>query len=857
MYRTALRNVLAHKGRLLMTALAILLGTAFVSATLVFSDTLGQAMKNSYAKSYTDVSVLVTDPTAGTRFGSRTKEDARPAEKLTDATVKQIAALPGTDRARGVVSGFLGVSDKNGNLIGQVWSAMGSNYAPDASGKDSRYPLVAGKAPSGPKEVALDKATAEKGGYHVGDTVRIASNGPALDVKLAGIVTTDDPQVTSGGTLTLLDTASAQKMLLTPGQYSSVSVLAKSGTTESALLDEVDKVLPKDSNFRTETGQHLNDEQAKMIAQGTDGMKTMLLVFAIISLFVSVFIIANTFTMLVAQRTKELALLRAVGASRSQVTRSVLVEALALGVAASVTGLLAGVGIGAGMQSLIHATTTGMPTGPLVIAPTTVVVTLVVGVLVTVLSAVLPALRASRIAPVAAMSSGDQPASQKSLVVRNVIGSVITIGGLGLVLMGAAAKNSSGRMPVGAGVALALIGIFVLLPLLSRPVIALVGPLLAKLAGTPGKLARRNAVRNPRRTAATAAALTIGLALVTGLSVLGSSITDMVNKAVTSSMKADYDVSTATGDLTPELATAVSKAHGVAVSSPIARVFWEFNGSSHSVRGFDAAGFEQLVQPKMISGSASALKQGQILVDSDMAKKEGLSVGSTLKVDFRADREGVDRDGTVTVGGVYEGNAMISEVIMANAEIIKHDPEPYFSDVLVKGTDGPSAALKQSIKEATGNNPVVEVKTKQDMRDEFNKMITFALNMMYGLLGMAVVIAVIGVINTLAMSVFERKREIGMLRAIGLDRSGIKRMVRLESVVISLFGAVIGVALGTFAAWAVNRTLISSLPTLTTVVPYGQLLLFLLLAGLVGLFAAMWPARQASKLDILTSIKTD
>ncbi|MFE7526826.1 ABC transporter permease [Kitasatospora sp. NPDC057542] len=855
MYRTALRNVLAHKGRLLMTALAILLGTAFVSGTLVFSDTLGQAMKNSFAKSYTDVSVLVTDRTVGTRMGGGNIEDEKNTEKLTDATVKQIAALPGAAKSRGVVSGFIGVSDKKGNLIGEVWSAMGGNYVPDPSGKDSRYPLVEGKAPSGPKEVALDKATADKGGYHVGDTVRIARNGPALEVKLAGIVTTDDPQITSGGTLTLLDTASAQKILLTPGQYSSVSVLAKSGTTESALLDQVSNVLPKAGDFRTKTGQQLIDEQAEVIAKGTDKMKTMLLVFAIISLFVSIFIIANTFTMLVAQRTKELALLRAVGASRSQVTRSVLVEALALGVTASAAGLLAGIGIGAGMQSLIHATAPGMPTGPLVIAPTTVVVTLVVGVLVAVLSAVLPALRASRIAPVTAMSSGDQPATQKSLVIRNVVGSVFTIGGLGLVVTGAATRSSSGQVPVGAGVGLALIGIFVLLPLLSRPVIALVGPLLAKVAGTPGKLARRNAVRNPRRTAATAAALTIGLALVTGLSVLGSSVSDMVDKAVTSSMKADYDVTLATGDLTPELAAAIAKAPGVAVSSPINRAFWELGGALHSVRGFDAAGFEQLVQPKMVSGSAAALKQGQILVDSNMAKKENLSVGSTVKVDYRTG--GAASQGTLTVGGVYEGNTMISEVIMASAEIAKHEPQLYLSEVLVKGTDGPSAALKQSIKDATGNNPVVEVKTRQDMRDEFSKMITFALNMMYGLLGMAVVIAVIGVINTLAMSVFERKREIGMLRAIGLDRRGIKRMVRLESVVISLFGAVIGVALGTFAAWAVNRTLISSLPTLTTVVPYGQLLLFLALAGLVGLVAALWPARQASKLNILVSIKTD
>ncbi len=451
------------------------------------------------------------------------------------------------------------------------------------------------------------------------------------------------------------------------------------------------------------------------------------------------------------------------------------------------------------------------------------------------------------------MSSGDQPSSQKSLVVRNTIGSLLAAGGLALIGFGASTGDTSGRMPVGLGAFLALIGVFVLLPLLSRPVVALVGPLLRGLGGTPGKLAQQNAVRNPRRTAATAAALTIGLTLVTGLTVIGASVSDVVDRAVTSSMKADYIVSAANSmNLSDQVPAQIAKAPGVAASSPMTAAYWELDGTTKSITGLDAASFEQLVDIKLTSGSAAALGQGQLLVDEDVAKKFNVTAGSTMTVSYPD-----DSTGRLTVGGVYRTGGMLGPVLLANTEIAKHEPKPYIADVLVKGKDGATDALKQSLKDATGANPVIEVKSRQDVRDDFSQTITFALNLMYGLLGMAVLIAILGVINTLAMSVFERKREIGMLRAIGLDRRGVKRMVRLESVVISLFGAGIGLLLGCFIAWAINGTLKSSLAGLTTVLPYGQLALFLALAGVVGLVAAIWPARRASKLDILSSIKTD
>ncbi|MFJ8044428.1 ABC transporter permease [Kitasatospora sp. NPDC096147] len=849
MFRTALRNVAAHKGRLLMTVLAVMLGTAFVAGTMVFSDTFDKALKNSFSKSYTDISVQVTDYSAGAT--------ALPTEKkspeLTKATVDQLAALPGAAKARGVADGFAAVADKKGKLIGDAGSAKGANWAPEANGQDPRYPMAEGQGPKKAGEVALDRGTADKGGYKVGDTVRVAGNGPARDLKLSGVFTTDDPNVEAGTTLALFDTASAQDLLVSPGRFSGIDLQAKPGTSQTALQDAVVAQLPKDAHFTVQTGDQLTASQAKAIDSGTKFMKTLLLVFAGISLFVGIFLIANTFSMLVAQRTKELALLRAIGAARGQITRSVLVEALLIGLTASIAGLLTGIGIGAAMQALLKAFAEGLPSGPLVVAPATVITALVVGVLVTVVSALFPALRASRVAPVAAMSSGDNPASQKSLIVRNVIGSVITAGGIAMILGGASKGGETGRFVIGGGAPITMIGIFVLLPLLSRPVIAVTGPVLAKLAGTPGKLARRNAVRNPRRTASTAAALTIGLTLVSAMTVLGTSVGNAVDRIVTKGVVADYNVTSANGiNLAPELADKIAKAPGVTASSPLYKGYWDLPGRGGEVTGVNVQALPKLLSLTLDAGSADALTKGQVLIASDVAKENRLTVGSTVKAGY-----GDTAGGTVTVGGVYQRIDLLGDAVVADTVLAKYSPEADFSKVLVRGTDGATGALAQSLRDATGNNPVIETKTQQDMRDEFSSVISIILKLMYGLLAMSVLVAVLGVVNTLAMSVFERKREIGMLRAIGLDRSGVKRMVRLESVVISLFGATIGVLLGVFLAWAVNSTLDAVIPGLVTEPPYGQLALFLLTAGLVGLVAALWPARKASKLDILTSIKTD
>ncbi|MFF5772945.1 ABC transporter permease [Streptomyces californicus] len=843
MFRTALRNVLAHKARLLMTVLAVMLGVAFVSGTLVFTDTLGNAFRNQSAKSYDNVAVSIETFAGG--------DEKTPG--IDDATLEKIRGLDGVASATGRVNGFAGVADPDGKLIGNGWSNTGANFAPGKDGKDSQYVFTDGSGPTKNGAVALDKDTASKGKYRVGDPVRVATNGPVKEYTLAGIFTTEDGAVNAGGSLVLFDTATAQKLYLKPGVFQNATVSAEPGVSDRKLLDEVEPLLPKDAT--AQTGKALADKQAKDIESGLTSLNTMLLAFAGIALFVGVFLIANTFTMLIAQRTRELALMRAIGATRRQVKRSVLLEAAVVGTLASVIGFLLGLGLATGLRSAMGVMGGKIPAGPLVVSPTAVGSAFAVGILITVLAAWLPARRAAKIAPVAAMSSVHATASVKSLVVRNSIGGVITLLGSAGIVGGAATGGTSGRQLVAAGAFFALIGVIILIPLLSRPVIALVRPLLKKVFGVSGKLASQNAVRNPRRTGATASALAIGLTLVTGISVLGVTLGQAIDKMTTDNIKADYMVSMASGDSLDESAlTALSKADGVAALSPQQAAWFEVDGDYFSASGVTPGDVEQVFSLTTESGSLASLKDGQVAVGSKTAKKHGWKTGDTLPVKFDDDKKG-----ELKVGATYKENEFLSPFVipkeMADAHTSSTRSE--IREIWIKADGGASKANEQSIVNALGDNPAMSVMDRQDIRDMFGGFINTALNIMYGLLAMALLIAVLGVVNTLAMSVFERQQEIGMLRAIGLDRGRVKRMIRLEAVVISVFGAVIGVGLGVFLGWAIGRTLSADIPGYALVIPWDRLGIFLLLAALVGVLASLWPARSAAKLNMLTAIKTE
>ncbi|MGW1897572.1 ABC transporter permease [Streptomyces hirsutus] len=842
MFRTALRNVFAHKARLLMTVLAVMLGVAFVSGTLVFTNTISDALQKSSAKGFDHVDVAVT-----AQWKEAEGDKVGEPHELTSAMVEDSARVPGAARAIGVVTGFTAMADRDGRLIGDGFQSQGGNYW---GTDDPRYPLTEGHAPKGADEILIDAETAERTGYRVGDTVRMSVDGPVLEPVVTGVFTTDDGNVAAGGSLALFDTATAQKLFGKEGTFDEIAVKAKDGVSEAALQAELDKALPADA-VETTTGTRLADDQASMIASSMSGLKQGLLVFAGIALFVGTFIIANTFTMLVAQRTRELALMRAVGASRRQVTRSVLFEAFVVGAVAAVVGLLTGIGIGAGLRALMGTFEATVPAGPLVVTPGTVAAAFAVGVLITMLAAWLPGRRAAKIPPVAAMSSVHAQATTKSLVLRNTLGALFSGAGIAVVLAATTMSGSDGQAPMGIGAVLLIIGVFILTPLLSRPLIAAAAPVL-RVFGMSGKLARQNAVRNPRRTAATASALMIGLTLITGMTVVAGSLQNAIDKMATSSIEADYVVSMANGNwLSPDVARTLERSDDVTASSPLRNAPVRIDEQTEFLTGVDGSSIGELTDFPVRDG-AFEVSGTRIVVDHRTAEDYGWKAGSDFTLTYE---DGKKQE--LTVAGVYEGNEMFRGIMLDTATLAPHQPDPIDMQVMVKTSGGASDAAKDRLVEALGTNPAIKVQDKKDISNELASMFTLILNMVYGLLAMAVLVAVLGVVNTLAMSVFERSQEIGMLRAIGLDRGGIKRMVRLESLVISLFGGVLGIGLGVFFGWAAGELVGSRMATYELILPWGRMAVFLLLAGVVGVLAALWPARRAARLNMLQAIKAE
>ncbi|MFE7119087.1 ABC transporter permease [Streptomyces sp. NPDC057654] len=885
MLRTALRNVLAHKARLVMTALAIILGTAFVSGTLIFGDTTANAYSNVSAKNYKGIATLVTADEGMRSPGDRHKTalDERLAEK--------IRALPGVASVRAIASGYATIADKKQRPLGDDWGSLGASFTPGKDGKDARYPLAKGRAPASSGEIALNSGAVSDAGFKLGDEIRFAVDGPVMTKKLVGVVDTDDPRVTTGGTLALFDTATAQYLFASPGSYSDFEVGAEPGVDDRELTERIERLLPEDSEggATAKSGSELAATQADEITMTNRSLTKSLMVFAGIALFVGAFIVANTFTMLISQRRRETALLRAVGASRRQVVRSVLAEAAVLGLLASAAGFVLGIGVALGLRPLLNSTGSRLPDGPLIVEPSSAGYALVIGVAVTVLSAWLPARRAARVAPVEALSEIDQAPAQRSLVVRGVIGAVLAVAGVAAMLYVATQSTSEGIDAGMAGSALVLAGAAVLAPQLSRPMITFAGKALARMFPASGRLATRNALRNPRRTAATASALMIGLTLITGLTVLGHSATLGVGRMMEKQgLKADYQVTSEGGrGLGKDAAHRLAGVPGVAAAVPLRTVSTEVGGASlGSLIGTDVGAVPKVANVRFLSGSAQAVQAGgAIAVSEKTAREHHLRLGQSLKITFpgaqaeaegKAEKEAEDakkkgqkakgrkksakgpsqQDVPYKIAGIYTDNEVVPDALTSLAAIGGHTDSQTdaVERILIHAEPGKAGGLEDKLRSALGSNPLVKVKGQSVLQEERTGSIGDILNMTYGLLGMALVIAVVGVVNTLAMSVFERTREIGMLRAIGLARRDVKQMVRLESVMICVFGAVLGIVVGVFLAWSGGHLVRTSFPAYQFGLPWARIALFLLIALVVGVLAAVWPARRAGRLSPLESI---
>lgn len=854
MLRTALRNALAHKARLVMTVLAVCLGVAFVSGTLVFADSSAAAYRAAATRNFAGVAVTVTPKSPPPGAAADRSPDA-----LDDALVRKLADVPGVAAVRPSVDGVATLNAADGTPLraDKAWAHPAAAYVPGADGKDSRYPLVKGRAPANSGEVALDSGTAAAGRFRIGDKVTLAVDGPVMTKRLVGIVTTKDSRVTAGGTLALFDKATAQHLFAAPGRYTGIDLSATPGTNQAELANRITAVLPADRAEAT-TGSAQATQQATNIETMTRGYKKIPMVFAGVSLFIGSFLTVNTFTMLVTRRSREIALLRAIGASRRQVVRSVLWEALLVGIAASAAGFVAGLGIASVLPDILGTSADPLPNGPLVIGARPVAAALGVGVGVTVLAAWLPSRRAAKVAPVEAMRTAEHPPSTARSRTRAVTGLALLALGGGLLISLTGAKDASEANLRSAmfGCAVLVVSMIVLAPLLAGPVIRLTGRLTRRF-GLTGHLAQQNALRDPRRTAATASALMISTALVAGLAVLGNSTGQALDRQAAAGLGADYVIGTRTPTLTidPAAVRRVSDTPGVRTATAVADSTILLGGDNKEISGVDPGTVKDVMKLDLTSGSLADLGPGKIAVSGTIAREHGVRAGG--KINASMGMGGPDREfKQYTVAAVYKDNPIAGDVLGARAEVTKHSFKPgSVQRVLVRTDKGTvSKTTEDRLRTAVGNNPLLKVQDRKAIVHEAAGSIGELLTLMYGLLVIGAVISALGIVNTLAMSVAERTREIGVLRAIGMDRAGIRRMIRLEAVTVAAFGTLLGLAGGLFSAWAVGALANGAMTQYSIALPWGTLLLVCLVSLAIGAVAAAVPARRAAALSPLEAV---
>ncbi|MFC9582959.1 ABC transporter permease [Streptomyces yangpuensis] len=851
MLRTALRNVLAHKARLAMTVLAVCLGVAFVSGTLVFADSSAAAHRAAASKSFAGIAVSVTP-----KHSPDAPPGEDPAGVLDDALVRKLAGVPGVASVRPTADGSATLSGSDGTPLraGRARANLGAAHVPDGNGEDGRYPLVEGRAPRSGEEIAVDSGTAAAGRFRLGDPVRLATDGPVMTKRLVGIVATGDTRVTAGGTLALFDRTTAQQLFAAPGRYTGIDLTATPGTGQAELSARVAAVLPADRAEAT-TAAAQAAQQALYVGTLTRGHTKLPLVFAGVSLFIGSFLIVNTFTMLVTRRTREIALLRALGASRRQVAGSVLAEAALLGLVASVLGFLLGLGVAAVLPGLLGTAQDALPDGPLVIGPRPVVAALGVGVGVTVLAAWLPSRRAAKVAPVEAMRSVQQPPSAARSRIRAAAGLVLLVLGAGLLVSLSGAKDASAQNLQDAMLAcgVLVVALIVLAPLLAAPVIRLAGRLTGRF-GAVGHLARENALRDPRRTAATASALMISTALVAGLAVVGNSTAQALDRQAAAGLGADYVIGTRTPTtgIDPAAVGRVAATAGVRTAAAVADVSLFVGGGVRQIAGVDPAAVEAVMKLDFVDGSAKELGPGRIAVSSTLAREQGIGAGGRLDAHIGRGRD----PRPYTVVGVYRDNPVAGDALGDLGEVRSAGFLPGSAQRILVRTDdgGASDAMGKRLRTAVGDNPLLKVQDRAALVHEAAGSVGELLTLMYGLLAIGVVISALGIVNTLAMSVSERTREIGVLRAIGMDRAGVRRMIRLEAVIVSSFGTLLGLAGGVFSAWAVGSLANGAMAQYSLVLPWGTLLLVCLLSLVIGAASAVVPARRAAALSPLRAV---
>lgn len=847
MLRASWKSLLARRLRLFMSAFAVVLSVAFVAGSLVFTDTLSRAFDGIMSGTVGDV---VVRPVGGS--GDDSTQTSR---TLPRSVVADLATVDGAARADGNVTNFTTfVVGKDGKVIGGHGTpGLAVNYSTAPAGHDlTSLTLRSGREPRQSGELTLDAKTADKAGYRIGDTVRLVSAGDTSQISatLVGIVDFGNGG-TVGASVASFDTKTAQGLFV-GGQdvFSDAWVTAADGVSQETLRAAVAAQLP--SGFEAVTGDTAAQEAASDINEGLSFISTFLLVFAGISLVVGSFIIVNTFAILVAQRSRELALFRAIGATRRQVTRSVTFEALVIGLVGSTVGLGLGFALAMGITALFASFGLDLTGSPLVFQPRTALVAYAVGLVVTLAAAWLPARRAGRIPPVAAMRD-DVVVGETSLHRRVILGAVMSVAGAGALTLGLVGDVPNAVAWVGGGVLFILLGVALTSPLVGRPVVAGAGLVFRKAFGSVGLMAEQNAVRNPRRTAATASALMIGLTLVSMMAVFGQSSKASIDQAIAENVQADYVVSSPLMvPFTPSVADQVAEVPGVESVARYQYVGVSVDGVADSAGVVEPTALDRVLPVEMVAGSMAQLVDGTTVVEDKFAAAHGVEVGDVVT----ATLAGTEADYRVV--GIYRPSpSLATSLLLTMGSISDAGVTRADNIVYVKRASGAdAAAVAADIERTLADLPTVTLKDQAEFAAEERAPIDQMLYIIYALLGLAVVIAVLGIVNTLALSVIERTREIGLLRAIGLGRGQLRTMLRLESVVIALLGAVLGVGLGVGFGAALQHALADEGITVLEI-PFAQLAGFVAMAGVIGVLAAVWPGRRAARLDVLRAITTE
>ena len=842
MWRATWKGLIGHRLRLALTALAITLGVGFVAGAFIFTDSLNQSFKTAFDSSTSgfDVQVRpVVDPELTFAGG----------EPLDEALVDQIEALDGVAAAQGTILSVGQLIDQNGEVVGGgpptfivSWPTLLPNFS-----------VKSGERPDADGEAALDPDTAQRISAEPGTKVSLVGVGAPEEFIITGTASLEELSSFAGLRSVYVTLETAQRLTGQPDQVATIEVAGEPGVSVSDLVDAIATLLPE--RAEAVSAQAVAEQNAETFQEALGFLNTFLLVFAGVALFVGAFLIQNTFRIVVAQRVRELALLRVVGATRRQVTRMVVLEAVLVAILAS----LAGVGVGVALALLIRfafeATGGNLGDAPLTILPRTIVVALAVGVAVTTISALFPAVQASRVPPVAALRGTEARAGSRSLRRRAVWGFLALALGLSLLGLGLFVNIESERISeiqlVGAGAAVMFIGVAVLAPLFARTAAAAIGaPLAARFTG---RLARENAMRSPTRTAATASALMIGLALVGMTLVLADSIKYTTRRILEEQFKADFVIGSAAfggvGGFSPEVAARVAALPEVDRSTAARFGPVRAEGKTKFVGGADVPVLASLVDFDVIEGSVDAVGEGTVAVLETTARDLDLAVGDPIEIVFARTGAQIFEVGLVFASETYDTDFLLTLPVYEANVVERQDVQVLVALAEDIDLETGRTAIEAAISDFVGIN----VSDQEEFQDQIAGQINIFLAFIFAMLALAIVIAVFGITNTLSLSVIERTREIGLLRAVGMTRRQLWAMVTGEAVVVAVFGAVLGVVIGIGFGWAVVRALAADNDVFLSI-PWWQLGLGLVLAALAGIVAAVFPAWRASKLDLLTAI---